>query len=121
MVNSLPQEESLNDFGMAAVLNPDGSIDPTSTSHHHLTGTLPFMALDALQPPLSKTPPDPSNVHHYHYDLESLFYISIWAATLYDLEGGHRIAPKENFLFSGGVWGVKFPSVTPNYLFIRAT
>ncbi|KAH9484452.1 hypothetical protein JR316_0003934 [Psilocybe cubensis] len=81
----------LNDFDMAAVLNPDSGIDPASTPHHHFTGTLPFMAVDLLEP----SRPDSSNIHHYRHDLESFYYFLIWATTLYDLKAGHRVAPKE--------------------------
>ncbi|KAH9484451.1 hypothetical protein JR316_0003933 [Psilocybe cubensis] len=88
----------LNDFDMAAVLNPDGGIDLASTPHHHLTGTLPFMAVDLLEPSRPQNPLDSSNIHHYRYDLESFYYFLIWATILYDLKAGRRVAPKEKSL-----------------------
>lgn len=63
----------LNDWDLATPVNAIGS------STNHRTGTGPFMALDLL----GKEPP----VHLYRHDLESLFYVLIWAAVHYDIGG----------------------------------
>ncbi|KAF9502134.1 hypothetical protein BDN71DRAFT_1437613 [Pleurotus eryngii] len=64
----------LNDWDLATPL------DAMCKSTNHRTGTGPFMALDLLDP----VPP----VHLYRHDLESLFYVLIWAAVHYDIGRG---------------------------------
>ncbi|PPQ90629.1 hypothetical protein CVT25_006612 [Psilocybe cyanescens] len=93
---SPPTRGILNDFDMAAVLNSDGGIDSDRGPHHHLTGTLPFMARDLLLPQAyrSNDSLDSSIAHFYRYDLESFYYILIWAATHYNLKTGRRVGPK---------------------------
>ncbi|PPQ97337.1 hypothetical protein CVT26_006571 [Gymnopilus dilepis] len=71
----------LNDFDMAAKVNNQGQFLVTSASHR--TGTLPFMALDLLKP-------GKRVLHVYRHDLESFFYILVWAAVHYDLKHGKR-------------------------------
>ncbi|CAA7261224.1 unnamed protein product [Cyclocybe aegerita] len=71
----------LNDFDLASELDAEGKVPASSANHR--TGTLPFMAKDLLQNwPKSVPPP----THHYRHDLESFFYILIWAMTQYTLE-----------------------------------
>ena len=70
----------LNDWDMASQLTEKGEV-PNSAALHR-TGTLPFMARDLL-----RSPPPP---HYYRHDLESFFYILIWAAVHYDLENQIR-------------------------------
>lgn len=65
----------LNDWDMASLLDDAGEA-PISTARHR-TGTIPFMATDLLHP----NPP----THLYRHDLESFFYILVWAAMNYDL------------------------------------
>jgi serine/threonine protein kinase len=67
----------LNDFDMATERLPDAKETEVSAAHHR-TGTLPFMALELVD----NDEADP--IHLYRHDLESFFYILIWAATHYD-------------------------------------
>ncbi|KAL4257019.1 Protein kinase domain-containing protein [Pleurotus pulmonarius] len=69
-----------NDDRVVGVLNDwdlSTPVDAVGNSTNHRTGTGPFMAYDLLgaQPP----------VHLYRHDLESLFYVLIWAAVHYNL------------------------------------
>ncbi|KAF9461109.1 hypothetical protein BDZ94DRAFT_1264619 [Collybia nuda] len=70
----------LNDWDIASSLDDNGEVS-TSTARHH-TGTIPFMAIDLLQ----SNPP----AHLYRHDLESFFYILVWAAMNYDLKHKER-------------------------------
>jgi hypothetical protein len=70
----------LNDWDMASELTDEGEV-PNSAALHR-TGTLPFMATELL------TTPPPA--HRYRHDLESFFYILIWAAVHYNLKGKTR-------------------------------
>jgi serine/threonine protein kinase len=75
-----PSEDAvgiLNDFDMAIERLPEAK-EAQVIAAHHRTGTLPFMALELLDN--HETEP----VHLYRHDLESFFYILIWAATHYD-------------------------------------
>jgi serine/threonine protein kinase len=74
----------LNDWDMASLLDDVGEV-PISTARHR-TGTIPFMAIDLLQ---AKPP-----IHLYRHDLESFFYILVWAAINYDLKRNKRCAPR---------------------------
>ncbi|KAF8220408.1 hypothetical protein L208DRAFT_1333898 [Tricholoma matsutake] len=71
----------VNDWDMASHLNATGEV-PTSTARHR-TGTVPFMARDLLvdEPP----------VHLYRHDLESFFYILVWAAVHFDIQNKMRL------------------------------
>ncbi|KAF6753288.1 hypothetical protein DFP72DRAFT_1046740 [Ephemerocybe angulata] len=53
----------------------DGVCVRVTAGHHHRTGTPPFMALDLLH--------GRDRVHHPRHDLESFFYILIWAVFHY--------------------------------------
>jgi serine/threonine protein kinase len=64
----------LNDWDMASILNQLGEVPAKSATHR--TGTPRFMAHELLD----DTPP----AHLYRHDLESFFYILIWAALHYD-------------------------------------
>ncbi|TFK39390.1 hypothetical protein BDQ12DRAFT_681704 [Crucibulum laeve] len=66
----------LNDWDMASELDTDGETPPSAALRR--TGTIPFMACDLLNVKLS--------VHRYRHDLESFFYILVWAATHYNIE-----------------------------------
>ncbi|KAF9502141.1 hypothetical protein BDN71DRAFT_1584360 [Pleurotus eryngii] len=73
----------LNDWDLSTRVNAVGN------STNHRTGTGPFMALDLL----GKEPP----VHLYRHDLESLFYVLIWATVHYNISGkvpySHTVDP----------------------------
>jgi Fungal protein kinase len=70
----------LNDWDMVSYsLDESQTFAPHSTAQQHCTGTLPFMALDHS----SQTP----SSHYYRHDLESFFYLLLWAAIRYDLKG----------------------------------
>lgn len=68
----------LCDWDLASELTPDGKV-PRSQSKHR-TGTQPFLAVDLLD--------DAPSEHFYRHDLESFFYILIWAGLHYSLKGG---------------------------------
>ncbi|PPQ91416.1 hypothetical protein CVT25_014304 [Psilocybe cyanescens] len=90
----------LNDFDMAAILNSDGKADQSGPSpHHHITGTRPFMARDLLDPGFPKGP------HFYRYELESFFYVLLWATGHYDLLGGRNVIPKSGKKSEFEAWG----------------
>jgi hypothetical protein len=65
----------LNNWDMAALLDLKGHVE-VSTARHR-TGTVPFMAVELL----STNPP----AHLYRHDLQSFFYILIWAAIHYNI------------------------------------
>ncbi|KJA21018.1 hypothetical protein HYPSUDRAFT_216680 [Hypholoma sublateritium FD-334 SS-4] len=105
-----PSRGIVTDFEMASELGPDGKIWLDAHQYPRITGTLPFMALDLVihlkraqnASPISpkKTPKGrfaneatSPKYHLYRYDLESFFYILIWAATHYNLEKGKLVKP----------------------------
>ncbi len=92
-----PSHGILNDFDMASVRKQDGTIASDSDRHHHLTGTRPFMALDLLKTPSATKP----IIHLYRHDLESFFYILVWAAARYKYSTGATIAVHELDDWSG--------------------
>ena len=71
----------VNDWDMASHLDDKGEV-PTLTARHR-TGTIPFMACDLL---VDKPP-----VHIYRHDLESFFYILVWAAVHFDIKNKKRL------------------------------
>lgn len=77
----------LNDWDMALLL--DGVDDVPVSTVRHRTGTIPFMAIDLLLQPIPPT-------HLYRHDLESFFYILVWAAMNYDLGRKERCAVQED-------------------------
>ncbi|KAF5388367.1 hypothetical protein D9615_000741 [Tricholomella constricta] len=72
----------LNDWDMASYVEVNDEILLSTAKHR--TGTVPFMAVDLL---VDGTPP----AHLYRHDLESFFYILIWAALHYDFENKQRL------------------------------
>ncbi|RDB19221.1 hypothetical protein Hypma_013558 [Hypsizygus marmoreus] len=66
----------LNDWDMASFLDVTNKVRNTTAKHR--TGTIPFMACDLLV--------DDPPAHLYRHDLESFFYILVWAAILYDFK-----------------------------------
>ena len=81
----------VNDWDMATRLNSANQV-PRSSAHHR-TGTLPFMAVDLLRP----SPPG----HCYRHDLESFFYVLLWAAVSYDLKENCYVEPARSLF---GKW-----------------
>ena len=71
----------VNDWDMASILNDAGEV-PTSAAKHR-TGTIPFMARDLLV-----ENPSP---HLYRHDIESFFFVLVWAAIHYDLKNKIRL------------------------------
>ncbi|KAG6834143.1 hypothetical protein H0H93_011580 [Arthromyces matolae] len=64
----------LNDWDLASRIDEHGPENEVSThAIAHRIGTIPFMARDLL---VDDTPPP----HLYRHDLESFFYILVWAA-----------------------------------------
>ncbi|KJA17751.1 hypothetical protein HYPSUDRAFT_218706 [Hypholoma sublateritium FD-334 SS-4] len=90
-VESTPPRGVLIDFDMSSELGPDGNIRLNTKPHHHITGTLPFMARDLLSQACNSgvqyeaNVPGAANYHFYRYDLESFYYVLIWAAVTYKL------------------------------------
>ncbi|KIK04992.1 hypothetical protein K443DRAFT_4177 [Laccaria amethystina LaAM-08-1] len=71
----------VNDWDMSSKLGEDGNVIRSAAIHR--TGTAPFMACDLLSE-VAEWP------HFYRHDLESLFYILLWAAIHYDLKKGEQ-------------------------------
>ncbi|GLB43308.1 putative serine threonine-protein kinase Sgk2 [Lyophyllum shimeji] len=67
----------LNDWDMASYVDENNEIKLSTAKHR--TGTIPFMARDLLVDEGTEPPP-----HLYRHDLESFFYILVWAAFHYD-------------------------------------
>ncbi|KAJ3543040.1 hypothetical protein NMY22_g3275 [Coprinellus aureogranulatus] len=82
----------LNDWDMAKFVDDGNSEDPYETEPR--PGTLPFMALDDIVSPL----PDPAE-HWFRDELESLFWILLWAAIHYNLKEGTRDNPAHKSLW----------------------
>ncbi|KAG6843425.1 hypothetical protein H0H87_004701, partial [Tephrocybe sp. NHM501043] len=72
----------LNDWDLASEVEDNNEIKLSNANHR--IGTLPFMARDLLV----NNPPS----HLYRHDLESFFYILIWAALHYDFAAGTKIS-----------------------------
>jgi len=71
----------LSDWDLAPHADADNEIQLFTATHY--TGTIPFMARDLL---VDGGPPP----HLYRYDLESFFYILVWAALHYDFSRQKR-------------------------------
>lgn len=108
----VPSRGILNDLDMASEFGSDGQVRLDAHQHHHITGTLPFMARDLLlhmqvakglpstgkkQKPKNQFKRNverlPPQHHLYRHDLESFFYILVWATTHYDLKKRERVQP----------------------------
>ncbi|KAG9027091.1 hypothetical protein FRB95_008139 [Tulasnella sp. JGI-2019a] len=70
-----PLRGFLIDLGLAMKFSKDGVAGKDSDVHHHLTGTLPFIAVDLL-PRLGL----PSPGHAVCHDIESLFWVLLWTS-----------------------------------------
>ncbi|KAJ3975306.1 hypothetical protein EV361DRAFT_519628 [Lentinula raphanica] len=66
----------LRDWGLSSTVNSEGVV--TSSNVTHRTGTYPFLAMGLLR----DNPP----AHLYCHDLESFFYILIWAGLHYSFD-----------------------------------
>jgi hypothetical protein len=64
--------------------------DATLSTARHRTGTVPFMAMELLH----KNPP----AHLYRHDLESFFYILVWAAIHYDIPRKERLSTTNQYI-----------------------
>ncbi|KAG5637219.1 hypothetical protein H0H81_005382, partial [Sphagnurus paluster] len=76
----------LNDWDMASKVGEEDEVE--SSTAQHRTGTFPFMARELL---VDGRPP----AHLYRHDLESFFYILVWAALRYDFQSGKRFPTPE--------------------------
>ncbi|KAJ3495578.1 hypothetical protein NLJ89_g10606 [Agrocybe chaxingu] len=76
----------ITDFDLGSEIDEDDNAQ--SSNANRRTGTLPYMATDLLNQPVSRNPHvqyvTPS--HYYRHDLESFFYILIFASTRYTFE-----------------------------------
>ncbi|KAG9021930.1 hypothetical protein FRB95_001135 [Tulasnella sp. JGI-2019a] len=61
------------DLGLAMWIGKDGKAQGGSDVHHHLTGTLPFIAASLLPEDCDPRPP-----HAVGHDIESLFWVLLW-------------------------------------------
>jgi len=77
----------VNDWDMSSKLGEDGNVIRSAAVHR--TGTAPFMARDLLQEGVAWP-------HFYRHDMESLFYILVWAAVHYSLENEEQNRTKIN-------------------------
>jgi hypothetical protein len=78
----------LNDWDMASLLDLLG--EATLSTARHRTGTVPFMAVELLD----SNPP----AHLYRHDLESFFYILVWAAIHYDIPHKERLSTPNQYI-----------------------
>ncbi|KAJ3520316.1 hypothetical protein NMY22_g12810 [Coprinellus aureogranulatus] len=85
MVAKLPNSGEvqgiLNDWDMAKFVDDANDM---LTAAHHRTESTPFLAVDRLAEDAHDTP------HWYRHDLESFFYVLLWAMIHYDLTEGKR-------------------------------
>jgi hypothetical protein len=65
----------LLDWDLASLIDELNAVIPSNAKHR--TGTIPFMSISLLR---GNTP------HRYCHDLESFFYVLIWAAVHFDLQ-----------------------------------
>jgi Fungal protein kinase len=81
----------LNDWDMASHLDATSQVPRSAAAHR--TGTLPFMAIELLKEGdlVQNTPR-----HMYRHDLESFFYILLWACLYYDLDNGQVVVPEDD-------------------------
>ncbi|KAF8074620.1 hypothetical protein FPV67DRAFT_589168 [Lyophyllum atratum] len=74
----------LNDWDMASYVEDNDEIKLSTATHR--TGTIPFMARDLLAPAGTDPP-----AHLYRHDLESFYYILVWAAVHYDFAHKEKV------------------------------
>ena len=76
----------LLDWDLASLVDELNAVIPSNAQHR--TGTIPFMSISLLK----GNPP-----HKYCHDLESFFYILIWAAVHFDLRKKQCLSPAPTF------------------------
>ncbi|KAL1725844.1 hypothetical protein EV714DRAFT_220503, partial [Schizophyllum commune] len=76
----------LNDWDLGCFVNADG-VGEGSTSQHR-TGTTPFMAIDLQRQTGGKSA---AADHRYCHDLESFFWLLLWAVVHFDLTNKRRL------------------------------
>ena len=76
----------LSDWDLASLIDELNAVIPSNAKHR--TGTIPFMSINLLK----GDPP-----HKYCHDLESFFYILIWAAVHFDLRKKQCLPPSPTF------------------------
>ena len=76
----------LLDWDLASLIDELNAVIPSNAKHR--TGTIPFMSISLLR---GNTP------HRYCHDLESFFYILIWAAIHFDLQKKQCLRTQPNF------------------------
>ncbi len=76
----------LSDWDLASLVDELNAVIPSNAQHR--TGTIPFMSISLL----NGSPP-----HKYCHDLESFFYILIWAAVHFDLRKKQCSSPAPTF------------------------
>ena len=78
----------LSDWDLASLIDESNKVVPTHLKHR--TGTVPFMSINLL----SESPPP----HRYFHDLESFFYILVWASVHFNIEEHRCERPQNKFL-----------------------
>jgi hypothetical protein len=76
----------LSDWDLASLIDELNAVIPSNAQHR--TGTIPFMSISLL----NGSPP-----HKYCHDLESFFYILVWAAVHFDLRKKRCLSPSPTF------------------------
>ena len=76
----------LSDWDLASLVDDRNAVIASNAKHR--TGTIPFMSIHLLK----SSPP-----HRYCHDLESFFYILIWAAVHFNLRENQCISPMPKF------------------------
>ena len=76
----------LSDWDLASMIDDRNAVIASNAKHR--TGTVPFMSIHLLK----ASPP-----HKYCHDLESFFYILVWAAVHFDLQKKQCLPPLPDF------------------------
>jgi hypothetical protein len=76
----------LSDWDLASLIDDENAVIASNAKHR--TGTVPFMSIHLLK----ASPP-----HKYCHDLESFFYILVWAAVHFDLQKKQCLPPLPDF------------------------
>ena len=76
----------LSDWDLASLIDDQDAV--IASNARHRTGTVPFMSIHLLKA---------SSPHKYCHDLESFFYILLWAAVHFDLRENQCLSPLPKF------------------------
>jgi hypothetical protein len=76
----------LSDWDLASLIDDQDAV--IASNARHRTGTVPFMSIHLLKA---------SSPHKYCHDLESFFYILVWAAIHFDLQKNQCLSPLPDF------------------------